>query len=156
MSRDKQNIKTTDWLTRGMTEEEIAREKEKAIKEAEAELREKQIEEMAKHLCCDFGGCDNCTLSNPESETPCTVRDDCETLLKAGYCKASDIALKIIGDIETLANNHIKGISILVPQNDFLSGGKQAFDIVLRFLAELKKKYIGEDTNVRTNTEEGK
>ena len=25
MSRDKQNIKTTDWLTRGMTEEEIAK-----------------------------------------------------------------------------------------------------------------------------------
>lgn len=31
MNRDKQNIKTTDWLTRGMTEEEIAREKEKAL-----------------------------------------------------------------------------------------------------------------------------
>lgn len=35
---DKANIKTTDWLTKGLTEEQIKRKKCKAIKQAEREL----------------------------------------------------------------------------------------------------------------------
>jgi hypothetical protein len=35
---NKDNIKTTDWLTRGMTKEQIAREKEEAIMAADLEL----------------------------------------------------------------------------------------------------------------------
>lgn len=35
---DKENIETTDWLTRGMTGEQIQKEKEKAIKQAEKEF----------------------------------------------------------------------------------------------------------------------
>ena len=35
---DKTNIKTTDWLTKGMTDEQIQKEKEKAIKRADKEL----------------------------------------------------------------------------------------------------------------------
>lgn len=35
---NKNNIKTTDWLTRGVTEEQIAREKEEAIMAADLEL----------------------------------------------------------------------------------------------------------------------
>ena len=34
----KKHIKTTDWLTRGMTEEQIQKVKEEAIKEADIEL----------------------------------------------------------------------------------------------------------------------
>lgn len=37
-SMDKNNIKTTDWLTRGMTKEQIAREKSEAIMAADLEL----------------------------------------------------------------------------------------------------------------------
>lgn len=47
-------IKSSDWLTRGYSEEELANIKEQAIKEAEAELRNKQIEEMAKDLACNI------------------------------------------------------------------------------------------------------
>ena len=43
---EKQIIKTTDWLTRGYSEEELARMKEEALKEAE--LQKNQIEEMAR------------------------------------------------------------------------------------------------------------
>ena len=35
---DKENIKTTDWLTRGMTQEQIAKEKQEAIMAADLEL----------------------------------------------------------------------------------------------------------------------
>lgn len=35
---DKENIKTTDWLTRGMTKEQIAREKQEAVMAADLEL----------------------------------------------------------------------------------------------------------------------
>lgn len=37
-SMGKSNIKTTDWLTRGMTREQIAREKQEAIMAADLEL----------------------------------------------------------------------------------------------------------------------
>lgn len=37
-SMGKSNIKTTDWLTRGMTKEQIAREKQEAIMAADLEL----------------------------------------------------------------------------------------------------------------------
>ena len=51
---------------------------------------EKQIEEMAKILCFDYGGCDKCSISNPLCETPCTILDDCEALYNAGYRKQSE------------------------------------------------------------------
>ena len=35
---DKSNIKTTDWLTKGMSDEQIQKEKDKAIKQVEKEL----------------------------------------------------------------------------------------------------------------------
>ena len=37
-SMGKNNIKTTDWLTRGMTKEQVAREKQEAIMAADLEL----------------------------------------------------------------------------------------------------------------------
>lgn len=39
---DKSNIKTTDWLTKGMTEKQIQKEKEKALKEFEHTIK-KQV-----------------------------------------------------------------------------------------------------------------
>ena len=49
MSREKQ-IESSDWLTEGYSKEELARIKDKAIEEAEAELREKQIEDCAEDI----------------------------------------------------------------------------------------------------------
>lgn len=85
MSRDKQNIKTTDWLTRGMTEAEIAKEKEEAIKEAEAELRDKQIEEMRK----DVASIHRFFFEDDDYE----VLDDyiADMLFARGYRKVDDI-----------------------------------------------------------------
>ena len=39
---DKSNIKTTDWLTRGMTEKQMQKKKEKAMKEFEHTIK-KQV-----------------------------------------------------------------------------------------------------------------
>lgn len=50
MKKEKQ-IKSTDWLVKGYSQEELARIKEKAIEEYETELRKKQIDEMAKEIC---------------------------------------------------------------------------------------------------------
>lgn len=52
--------------------------------------KEKQIEEMAKVLCEDYGECKKCTLSNPECENPCMISEDCERLYNAGYRKRSE------------------------------------------------------------------
>jgi hypothetical protein len=87
--------------------------------------RDKQIEEMAKHLCIDYGGCDKCTLSNPESETPCTIRNDCETLLEVGYRKSTYVTEEIFAEIDKL---------LAVDRN-----GEANLDV--RALQRLKKKY---------------
>jgi hypothetical protein len=61
---------------------------------------ENQIEEMAKVLCEDYGECKKCTLSNPECENPCMVREDCERLYNQGYRKSQDVAREIIEELE--------------------------------------------------------
>lgn len=50
MNKKKQNIKSSDWLIGVYSKEKLANIKEQAIKEAEAELRNKQIEEMAQDM----------------------------------------------------------------------------------------------------------
>lgn len=80
---EKQIIKTTDWLTRGYSEEELARMKEVALKEAEAELQKKQIEEMARIL----------NKVNGLDDAPAWYNDfipDAEALYNAGYRKQSE------------------------------------------------------------------
>lgn len=49
------------------------------------ETRLTEITSMAKILCEDYEQCNNCRFSNPESETPCTVFSECESLYEAGY-----------------------------------------------------------------------
>ena len=82
----------------------------------------KQIEEMAKTLCEDYGECKKCTLSNPECENPCMISEDCERLYNQGYRKASEVAREIFAEIEKAILAH---------------GTKYA----MKRLAELKKKY---------------
>lgn len=47
---DKTNIKTSDWLTRGMSEEQIQKKKEKAIKQADRELARIEKKEKKKSI----------------------------------------------------------------------------------------------------------
>ncbi len=65
-----------------------------------------------------------------------------EVLYNAGYRKASDVAREIFKDLELKA--------------PFFCENQIAYEHFYEELAELKKKYIGKDTNVTTNTEDGK
>ncbi len=87
-----------------------------------------------------------------------------EALYNAGYRKSKDVAREIFEEIERkvkasitihleeINKEHIKD----TPLYDRCSGIVFALRNAEDFLAELKKKYIGKDTNVTTNTEEGK
>lgn len=95
---------------------------------------DKKIEEMAIVLCADCA----------KNVAPCSitrtgircdeVMEQAEALYNAGYRKASDIAREIFEEIDRMC------IDIFGNFNH-------------RVFAELKKKYIGEDINVPTNTE---
>ncbi|MBP3573916.1 MAG: hypothetical protein J6J71_04840 [Prevotella sp.] len=117
MCKDKQNIKTTDWLTRGMTEEELARKKEKAIKEAEAELREKRIyadevvEEMASAIREITTKCGKCEYYKDGSclkpiDMGCGDNEDilisCDAIYEKGFRNQREIAKRIFGEIESI------------------------------------------------------
>ena len=125
MSRDKRNIKTTDWLTRGMTEAELAKAKEKAIKEAETELRNKQIEEMAKDLCHT----DTCEIKKIGIPCyhKCKAYKYAERAINKGYRKASEVAREILTD--KILIDHL--------ERACGAGGKLA----LARIKELKKEY---------------
>ena len=47
---DKENIKTTDWLTKGISPEKLEKEKAKAIKSAEKELARKKKKARKKEM----------------------------------------------------------------------------------------------------------
>lgn len=69
--------------------------------------------------------------------------------------KASDLAEEIFAEMEST----IKGIILLLsfsyndsPKESYLK--KACYKDMLGYIAELKKKYIGKDINVTTNTED--
>ena len=103
--------------------------------------RDKQIDEMAftdvdilandiNQHCADLA-------ENYCGDTHC-VACLAHALTEKGYRKSSEVAEEIFAEIEK---------KILANTSD-ISGCKH------RIFAELKKKYIGKDTNVTTNTEE--
>ena len=110
--------------------------------------KEKQIEEMTCKNCIHY---EVCMYVNAQA-VEYARSENCKLFKNtAGYRKASEFAREIFEEIEKLLlNNHIESFKNL---ND---------DWVYRFkvnmvveIAELKKKYIGKDTNVTTNTEGG-
>ncbi len=114
---------------------------------------EKQIEEMAKH-CFFFEGGYCCTdlhiskMCEGESKD-CGLYQTLENLHNAGYRKASEVAAEIFGEIDKLLDKHFREVHFINGTSTFV------FERDLEIsLAELKKKYIGEDTNVTTNTED--
>ncbi len=68
----------------------------------------------------------------------------------ADVAPRSEIAREIFGEIGEYAEQQIEALSIaekVDPRGiDFFDGGKQAFVLLLDRLAELKKKYTGEQT----------
>jgi hypothetical protein len=79
-------IKSSDWLTRGYSEEELANIKEQAIKEAEAELRNNQIEEMAN----DLRKSEHWYFDDTDCDFELNRKKTAENLYNAGYRKQSE------------------------------------------------------------------
>ena len=52
--KDKKNIKSTNWLTKGMTQEEIKKIKEEALREADKELAQIEKKEKQCEYCKDY------------------------------------------------------------------------------------------------------
>jgi hypothetical protein len=84
MSRDKQNIKTTDWLIRGIPEEQLKREKREAVLSAYLQLC-MTYDEETKDI--DFDA-------------------TAEKMVAEGYVKSTDLAEEIFAEIK-----HIGGCS---------------------------------------------
>ena len=59
----------------------------------------------------------------------------------ADVAPRAEVALEVIEEVEKMARDYIDGIMLLDPQNTYCFGGINAFEHVIRFLAELKKKY---------------
>ena len=148
MSRDKQNIKTTDWLIRGIPEEQLKREKREAILSAYLQLC-MTYDEETKGI--DFDA-------------------TAEKLVAKGYVKASDLAEEIFAEIEKTLNRKIarsKPCFEKLKNRDEVFLSKWGYEDMGYFkgvistcedfqdiIAELKKKYIGKDTNVTTKESE--
>lgn len=140
MIRDKQNIKTTDWLIRGIPEEQLKREKREAIKEAEAELRNKQIEEM-RYLADEMGK----AISTELEKRYLADEQKLEEVLKAnGWRKSTDLAEEIFAEIDEIFERQIYE-SRWLDQNSKVLGVVDvfyAFECWRDYIKpELKKKY---------------
>ena len=123
--------------------------------------RDKQIEEIAKEICSEYDcviPCQNCAYYEYAN---CRDVKSAEKLYTAGYRKASEVAAEIFAEIDAILCSDASDYDDLmdsenVPEiyteylacSNYIDGIRQKF-------AELKKKYIGEDTNVLTNTEDG-
>ncbi len=124
--------------------------------------RDKQIEEMAKMLSEDCGSCENCKALGATSDgVDCTDYYYARQLYNAGYRKSSEVAEEIFAEIEEKIDLELSIVRKIIHAKGGRANGKtvllgkiQMLIDLKNFLAELKKKYIGEDTNVTTNTED--
>jgi N-acetylglucosamine kinase-like BadF-type ATPase len=77
-----------------------------------------------------------------------------------GYRKASEVAREIFEEIEKIVAKEIRRCDSMrekcIDDPIYWEGGRHSLQQARYWLAELKKKYIGEDKNVTTNTEDGK
>ena len=131
---NRKDIKTTDWLIRRYSKEELARMKEEAIKEADAEL-------MAIDLCNSlvetFGG---------HSQTfVLDAKETAKNMRAKGYRKASDVInefseelIKRFNDLEYNANTPRKTVKVdeLRAQMDWI-----LHEVVIETIKEFAEKY---------------
>lgn len=101
--------------------------------------REKQIKEMAKTMCKNYGGCSKCMFF-----PSCDVKSFAMRLHENGYRKASDVAREVINTALSKIQIMISAIKALEESGnitEFNGGAKSVLEIVFKDLAELKKKY---------------
>lgn len=105
--------------------------------------KENQIDEMAK-LICTYPQCIHYSIIGECAYADCQIGDIAEGLYKNGYRKASDVALKVIKEVEQILTVKIIGI-----EEDLFHGTaahwdgtrRNCYEELLVELAELKKKY---------------
>lgn len=104
-------------------------------------IRDKQIEEMAKAICSEYDCVIPCRRCDYYEYANCRDVKSAAKLYDAGYRKASDVAEEIFEEIER---------SIFRLETPY----QTLHCIPDGLIAELKKKYIGKDTNVSTKESE--
>ena len=112
--------------------------------------KKKQIEEMAEEVKVAHD--EQKYLTSDKS-----IKAISEHLYNAGYRKSEDVAREIFEEIEKTLKEclwFLKNHPSNYPSMDRTK--INVYKDNLQYIAELKKKYIGKDTNVTTNTEEGK
>ena len=118
------------------------------------------VKEMARVMCGRDKDCLLCPI-----QSPCLMRNCAELLNAEGYRKSADVAREIFEEIETAFDEMIEEatdqllsarLECDVKAVKTMEYGIDVIRLVHRTLKKsLKKKYIGEDTNVLTNTEDG-
>jgi hypothetical protein len=102
--------------------------------------REERIEAMAKDICPlykEYGSCEKCDAEIDIDDAPCIYKCMAKLFIENNYCKASEIFEEI---------EKVFGVDLWLGSTPWKYADYE----------RLKKKYIGKDTNVTTNTEEGK
>ena len=124
--------------------------------------RDKQIEEMAKFVCnaCEMGGGFDGECANGNDYKKCGIsRETAEAMYNANYRQIPEGAIVLTrAEIDALTQYNEK-VKRQYAREIFAEFGKLTCtnEEDYRIFAELKKKYIGKDTNVTTKyTEEGK
>lgn len=128
MSRDKQNIKTTDWLIRGIPKEQIAREKQEAIMSAYLEL----------------------CITYDEETNSIDFDATAEKMVSAGYRKSTDFADEIFVETHLMLLKILKTVDEeffkAMRQDDEITqiatvSARNAILCAIHSLAKLKKEY---------------
>lgn len=115
--------------------------------------RDKQIEEMA----------DEIKIAHDEQKyltSDKSIKAIAKHLYNSGYRKSTDLAEEIFAEIEEIVAKEIHRCdSMRAKEKDateriYWEGGRHSLQQARYWLAELKKKYIGKDINVRTKESE--
>jgi hypothetical protein len=117
----------------------------------------KQIEEMAKYICnaCEMGNGFGSGCCEGNDYIKCGISiETAQAIYNAGYRKASEVAREIFEEIEEGVK---AAFSALQFENNYIHKKvkHETLSSLMRFIKTVEKKYIGEDTNVHTNTEDG-
>ena len=122
-----------------------------------------QIEEMACEKCLHFEACQIAFRNSKSLEIyDCTEEEyfnstlDCDYYINnKDYRKADEVAREILEKFENNIKFHISLVdSTIFAREEIREEKLKCYRDILGYLAELKKEYIGEDINDRTNTEE--
>lgn len=98
MSKEKQ-IESTDWLTRGMSKEEVEREKQQAIMSVDLEMC--HTEDAKDHFLILEEGDSLEDLCTPKEENPKVTCVNCKHLMFSDFYGECNKRLKIVNPSDT-------------------------------------------------------